>query len=109
MLPLVSLGIFCGKTDSTGTGGGGETTAGGGGGDDRGEGGGDGGRLAEMSAGCAAGGGEGIDGGGLTAATGTLTAIVVLSGSGEVITPVQCGQGPVVGGKSLGIRILPSQ
>lgn len=31
------------------------------------------------------------------------------SGIGEVITPPQIGHGPVVGGRSLGIRILPLQ
>ncbi|RYD40639.1 MAG: hypothetical protein EOP85_13920 [Verrucomicrobiaceae bacterium] len=53
----------------------------------------------------------GVPAGALTG-TGTSNEVTLAGGSssaGEVITPAQCGQGPVVGGKSLGMRIFPSQ
>ena len=66
----------------------------------------------------ATGAGGGAAAGTLAGACGTGTVMEIAggkgagaadSGAGEVITPLQCGHGPVVGARSRGIRIFPLQ
>ena len=47
--------------------------------------------------------------GGALVARGALAGVSADFGAGEVISPLQCGHGPVVGGRSFGIRIFPLQ
>lgn len=57
-------------------------------------------------AGIATAGGAGAGGAGVA---GGMVSVGGASSGGEVMIPAQCGQGPVVGGSSRGIRILPPQ